>query len=351
MKFSVIITVFNTNADYLRECIDSVLSQSNNDVEMIIVDDGSTSLSTLAVLDEYEGIDNLEGKTLYIKHKQNGGQGSARNVGLSLVTGDYVLFLDSDDYYMAPTFFCGLSELLTESRADVLSFQYEEFFDERKRPKLKDGDLLREKVFGQPADIAAKALLSAPRSVFSAATHTKAIRLGFLRDNNITAVEGLSNEDISLTAMILHHAGSYDRYNKVVYAYRRTNIKSISAGAANSLNIVHDVLKQFNLLLSNEGYKNNENVLDFLSSPFVYWLGKMISASASTNESNKALYNECVNMGRSFSYILNYSSRSYVRLLGVLMKIFGLGFVMFLLKIFLTLNSKHMLSMHRKVIT
>ena len=327
------------------------MSQNSNNVEIIIVDDGSTSFTTLAALDDYEGIDGLEGKTLYISHKQNGGQGSARNAGLSLVTGDYVLFLDSDDYYMTPTFFCELSELLTESHADVLSFQYEEFFDERKRPKLKDGNLSREKVFGQPADIAAKALLSATRSVFSAVTHTKAIRLGFLRDNNITALEGLSNEDISLTAMILHHAKSYDRYNKVVYAYRRTNIKSISAGAGNSLKIAHDVLNQFKLLLSNEGYKNNENVLDFLSSPFVYWLGKMINASASINESSKAFYKECLNMGKSFSYILKYSSRLYVRLLWVLMKIFGLGFVMFLLKIFLTLNNRHMLSMHRKVKT
>jgi len=156
MKFSVIITVFNANADYLRECIDSVLHQDYNDVEVIVIDDGSTNCETLAILNEYRGRGNFGGKTLEIHRKPNGGQGSARNAGFALATGDYILFLDSDDYYMTSSFFYEISELLTESRADILSFQYEEFFDEGERPQFKYGNLPRERVFNKPVDVAVK---------------------------------------------------------------------------------------------------------------------------------------------------------------------------------------------------
>jgi len=348
MKFTVIITVYNASPKYLRECIDSVLNQDYNDIEVIIIDDGSTDVETISELDRYKNINNLNGKELSINRKANGGQGSARNAGLSRATGEYVLFLDSDDYYLYNKFFRAISVLLQQSEADVLSFQYEEFFSDSKRPQLKTGNLPRKKVYNQSKEKAMKALLSAPRSVFSAATHTKALKLSFLRENNIVALEGILNEDIALSAMIINYAEKYDRYDKVVHAYRRTNYSSISAKKENSIAIAGCVLEQLHLLLSSEEYKNNRYILDFLASPYVYWISKMVSAFTSIDDSDKVLYYEYIDLGISYSYLLKYSSRFYVRILGILKRLFGFVFIMNLMRAFLTVNRKHMLSINRK---
>ena len=91
MKISVIIPVYNVE-NYLRECLDSILVQSYKDFEVILVDDGSTDSSGV-ICDEY----SKEHQNMKVLHKKNGGQSSARNTGLDLAQGEYILFVDSDD--------------------------------------------------------------------------------------------------------------------------------------------------------------------------------------------------------------------------------------------------------------
>lgn len=91
-KVSLVVPVYNS-AKYLRECIDSVVAQSFADWELIAVDDGSSDESP-AILDEYAAND----ARVKVVHKKNGGVSAARNDGLSAATGNYVLFVDSDDY-------------------------------------------------------------------------------------------------------------------------------------------------------------------------------------------------------------------------------------------------------------
>ncbi len=90
---SIIIPVYNIQKEYLTRCIDSVLNQTYRDIEVILVDDGSTDGSA-AVLDEYAEKDSRV-KAL---HKKNGGSSSARNFGILNSRGDYLGFVDSDDY-------------------------------------------------------------------------------------------------------------------------------------------------------------------------------------------------------------------------------------------------------------
>lgn len=90
--FSVIVPVYNT-AVYLRRCIDSILAQTCPDFELILVDDGSTDGSG-ALCDEYAGGDTR----IRVLHQENGGHTVARNSGLRMARGSYVLFVDSDDW-------------------------------------------------------------------------------------------------------------------------------------------------------------------------------------------------------------------------------------------------------------
>ena len=91
-KVSIIIPVYNV-ALYLRECLDSVVNQTYRDLEIILVDDGSTDGSE-TICDEYA---RKDGRFLVI-HQQNAGAANAKNTGLDNVTGSYVAFLDSDDF-------------------------------------------------------------------------------------------------------------------------------------------------------------------------------------------------------------------------------------------------------------
>ena len=91
MKVTVIVPVYNAEL-YLSECIDSIISQTYKNLEIILVDDGSIDGSP-AICDEYAEKDSR----IKVIHKQNGGVSSARNAALDIMTGDYVTFVDGDD--------------------------------------------------------------------------------------------------------------------------------------------------------------------------------------------------------------------------------------------------------------
>ena len=92
-KVSVIIPVYNTEP-YLRECLDSVINQTLRDIEIICVDDGSTD-GSLAILREYQEKDSRV--SVYMQPNLNAG--AARNHGLRYAKGEYLSFLDSDDFF------------------------------------------------------------------------------------------------------------------------------------------------------------------------------------------------------------------------------------------------------------
>ena len=89
---SIIIPVYNVEK-YLAECIESVLKQTYQNIEILLIDDGSPDNSG-KICDEYEEKDSR----VRVIHKENGGVSSARNVGLEQANGEYITFIDSDDF-------------------------------------------------------------------------------------------------------------------------------------------------------------------------------------------------------------------------------------------------------------
>ena len=90
---SCIIPVYNTEK-YLHRCIDSVLAQTYKDFELLLIDDGSTD-SSGTICDEYAAKD----ARVRVFHKENGGVSSARNLGLYHAQGEWIIVMDSDDYW------------------------------------------------------------------------------------------------------------------------------------------------------------------------------------------------------------------------------------------------------------
>jgi len=91
-RVSIIIPVYRTE-NYIRQCLDSVVNQTLTDIEIIVIDDGSPDNSG-RIADEYAARD----KRIHIIHTENRGAGSAKNTGLDSATGEYIGFVDSDDW-------------------------------------------------------------------------------------------------------------------------------------------------------------------------------------------------------------------------------------------------------------
>lgn len=121
-KVTVIIPVYNVSA-YLDRCVKSVLGQTYQNLEIFLVDDGSTDGCGL-LCDQYERQD----ERIRVIHKQNGGLSSARNAALDVMTGEYVTFVDADDY-IDPHYIQILTEDLVDGRADISVCDEQRFSD------------------------------------------------------------------------------------------------------------------------------------------------------------------------------------------------------------------------------
>lgn len=123
-KLSIIIPVYNTE-QYLKDCLDSVVNQTYDNIEVLLIDDGSTDNSG-KICDEYKKAHS----NIKVVHKQNGGGGSARNLALDIATGDYITFVDSDDQ-IVPDAAWQLINLAEKYDADVVHCEVFKQLDNR----------------------------------------------------------------------------------------------------------------------------------------------------------------------------------------------------------------------------
>lgn len=139
IKISVIVPVFNVEK-YLYKCIDSIVNQTYSNLEIILVDDGSTD-NCGVICDNYSLKDNRI-KTI---HKKNGGLSDARNAGLEVAAGDYVSFIDSDDY-IHKSFYEILIGLIVKYDGDIAQCEYLNIYEEDTNNFNKDKFHIDEKV-------------------------------------------------------------------------------------------------------------------------------------------------------------------------------------------------------------
>ena len=118
---SVIVPVYNVEK-FLDKCISSIVNQTYKNLEIILIDDGSTDES-VQICDKWQEKDNR----VRLTHKENTGVSDTRNIGLEKTTGEYICFVDSDDY-IEPDYIENLYKSLTENNADIASITYSSIF-------------------------------------------------------------------------------------------------------------------------------------------------------------------------------------------------------------------------------
>ena len=209
-KVSVIIPVYNVEK-YLKRCVDSVLNQTYKDLEVILVDDGSTDGSP-KICDEYAAIDNR----VIVIHKTNGGQSAARNYALNIPpSGDYITFVDSDDWIKLDTYEYCLS-IIERTGADIVQFGRALAIDTNELQSIHFKESVK---MYEGKEILQQYLLESTK------TGSYAVwRCVFSKQiiGNIRFREGKINEDIDWKYIVLANSQKMADSNQVKYYYNQT---------------------------------------------------------------------------------------------------------------------------------
>lgn len=241
-KVSVIVPVYNIE-NYIEGCIKSLISQTYNDIEIILVDDGSTD-NSLNVCEQFAGIDNR----IKIVNKANGGLSSARNAGIDVATGDYIIFVDGDDYIAANT----LLELVSQIEkydADIVQFGYVETnvdYSNQVCEPVSTTELVNDthEMF--------KRLYSIGGEAASACTKLYKVYLF----DSLRFKEGINNEDEQMITFMLQKAQSvlYTDFKPYYYVTRQGSIIN-SRFSKKKLDII-DILEERKLQLAKLGFND-----------------------------------------------------------------------------------------------
>lgn len=208
MKFSVVIPAYNVEA-YLDECLGSVAAQSFGDWEAIVVDDGSTDNS--AALAETWAMKNNRFRIL---KQTNQGLSAARNAGMHLAQGEYLLFLDGDDW-LEPHALQILADAAQDE--DVLCFGGRRFFQDEKR--YDEADTPEPKTYACGWDYYQSNALKPRRFAFVSVV-LRTYRREFLQKYQLRFKEGIFHEDNLFTPIVLFCAGKTRTLCKTLYNYR-----------------------------------------------------------------------------------------------------------------------------------
>lgn len=211
MKLSVVVPVYNVEA-YLKKCVDSLLSQnlSQDDYEIILVDDGSTD-SCGAMCDAFAS----DHANIRVVHQQNRGLSGARNSGLAVAAGEFIQFVDSDDF-LCPGVLGGLIREMEDRGLDVLRFNYQNV--------NLEGEVFEPNKYVKPfvdysSGVCDGVTFLNERLGFACYAWQFLVKAAILKKEGNAFKEGIYFEDVEWTPRILLQAGRVASTETVVYNY------------------------------------------------------------------------------------------------------------------------------------
>lgn len=318
-KISVIIPVYNVK-NYLKRCLDSLINQTFfNEVEIILIDDGSTDGSELICDDFTKKYYNI-----ITIHQHNTGPAIARNNGIKIAKGDYIMFVDSDDYIDDLELIKKIIEIIIEDNPDLIMYGYKKIFDDSNK-------IISKKLLDKRKEWNINYLIQT--NFYKDCPWNKIIKKSFLIQNNIFFPNNMLSEDIDFCAKILLNINlqriKIINENPYVYTQRKKTIsKSISAKHVNDI---------YEMLKMNYIYTENKNniVNNFLAYEYVMSLGIINSKLKPINLDVKI-----VKQFYSLKSLLNYDLCKKVKFVKIIESIFGIKITSKLLGIFINLKVK-----------
>ena len=214
-KVSVVIPVYNS-AQYLRECLDSILKQSLKEIEIICVDDASTD-SSADIIKQYMASDD---RLQLLRLENNCGAGAARNHGMAQAKGEYIIFLDADDFFAEEMLSKSYSRAI-DTDSDIVLFQGEKYSERTKR--FSSFSYLQLKWLKDVAVFSRKDFPDKIMEISNPAAWDKLYRRGFLAEKKLKFQALPNSNDLRFTMLSMCFAQRISYVPDVLICYRADN--------------------------------------------------------------------------------------------------------------------------------
>ena len=320
-RFSIVIPVYNTEK-YLDCCLESVLVQSFQDFEVILVDDGSPDKAP-ALCDAWAEKDCR----IQVVHQENSGLSSARNTGIRHASGEYLLFLDSDDWWSNAEVLSSLADQLSKTPVDVLSFNYRKSYNGRLDPPYFSEAL--------PASACVESLAQMMRDGrWVTGACNKAIRRSLLAENSLFFRTGITSEDIDWTLRLALCGQTFAFSNICVFIYRQLSSSISHSSSGKKTACLCGNIRECVKILDAADSAKAELMMPFLA----YQYGTLLYNVANTPRSERS--RELMAEVRDMRGLLAYSANRKVRLLRIFDRTLGLSVTLFMLRLWQALRRR-----------
>ena len=305
MKVSVVIPVYNVKP-YLERCVNSVLRQTYKDLEIILVDDGSTDGSG----EMCDQIATRDPRILVI-HQKNQGLSGARNTGIHHSTGEYLLFLDSDDEWLLDDGLDALARQCDE-KTDIVAFKMVHIWDQHRREYMSDYDMQKTLSMTNAQSVFAHLVRSQQLRVSACAVF---VRRMVLTENNLFFISGLISEDVFWTLQLWQHAQTVKVVNLNFYGYYHRG-ESITTSPSIRVARSYDTIFTHWSELCKNGCVNATAILEFMSD---LWVNRGYSYyKLQKNDKPEAL-----GILKRHKDLLNYAATAKSRRVAKMVKVLG----------------------------
>ncbi len=318
MKVSFILPIYNVEK-YLPECVESILAQTYSDFEMLLVDDGSPD-NCPALCDEWARKDSR----IKALHKPNGGLSDARNYGLDHAQGDYVVFVDSDDFWGEKDCLERLMNVVdAHPECDFIGFNCSYYYSDTKTYKKW---VAYDESLSVPTDKNIVICSLVASGTFPMSACLKIIKRKSLSDMELHFIKGTIAEDIPWFIDLLEGTKKCMFVNQYIYAYRQNVAGSITAsGNTKSTSDLFAIVKNEVAKMKNRSIAKDAK--DALYSFLAYEFCILLTASS---RMSKEIRKELMN----YKWLLDYTSNPKVRKAAFVNKLFGIKVTELVLKFY-----------------
>lgn len=325
---SVIIPIYNVEK-YLEQCVESVINQKLNDIEIILVEDGSPD-NCAKICDRYaEEIDYI-----HVIHKENGGLSSARNAGLSMATGEYIIFMDSDDWWNPDV---NMQEVLTTVRqkpnVEMFLFSSLDYIEGKGLFKRKEHERLKN-VSTNSVEEYYQGLLDNGNLEVSA--DTKIFKRDFLKKNGLYFQEGITSEDCEWIFRVLRKLQKVEILDIPLYVCRLGRAGSITNSInKKSIRNLLDIVKKSIEYYEKNNEKSNLKKYEYCYCAYLWFcaLGLSNQLPIEDKKNMRTLFKET-------SFVCTYSQSRKTKMAYKAYKILGMEGTAILLGNYLKLKRK-----------
>ena len=302
--YSIIVPIYRVES-YLHQCIDSILAQTYQNFELILVDDGSTD-NCPVICDSYARLDSR----VSVIHQENGGLSDARNAGTKMARGDYVIFVDSDDYWDGTDCLSSINAS-AQKHVDVILFRAKKLYESTGRI-LSD----RKSYKSIRPDSATVLGELVEKDLFRCSAWSKAVRRRLLSRNGIEFEKDLLGEDIDWYLNVVLNAKSYSFVDRDFYVHRqRKGSITKSLRHKNLVDLLATITKWTSRLHAVEGNKRT-TLLKYLAKEY----SNLYVVYALVDDVRKERLKEGI---LALSWLFNYGVVKRTKIIGTSFRTFG----------------------------